>query len=71
MALSRPQVSHCAEIKFSPDGRWLLAPNRALPATGGCSVAVFAVDGGTGALRLSEARKTPSWPRSWASFRPF
>ena len=47
-------VSHCAEIKFSPDGRWLFAPNRALPATGCCSVAVFAVDGTTGALRLSE-----------------
>ena len=47
------EVSHCAEIKFSPDGRWLLAPNRALPATGCCSVAVFGVDS-AGGLSLSE-----------------
>ena len=45
----------CAEIKLSPDGRWLLAPNRALPASGCCSVAVFAVGtSGDGALSLSE-----------------
>ena len=47
------QMSHGAEIKFSPDGRWLLAPNRALPETGGCSIAVFAVDA-AGGLRQSQ-----------------
>ena len=46
-------VSHCAEIKFHPSGRWLFAPNRALPATGCCSVAVFGV-GAEGQLSLSE-----------------
>jgi 6-phosphogluconolactonase len=47
-------VSHCAEIKTTPDGKWLFAPNRALPVTGCCSVAVFAVDSGSGGLQLSE-----------------
>jgi 6-phosphogluconolactonase len=47
-------TSHCAEIKISPDGRWLVAPNRALLATGCCSVAVFAVDAAGGGLKLSE-----------------
>ena len=46
-------VSHCAEIAFHPSGRWLFAPNRALPATGCCSVAVFGV-GAEGELSLSE-----------------
>ena len=46
-------VSHCAEIKFHPSGRWLFAPNRALPETGCCSVAVLGV-GAEGELSLSE-----------------
>jgi 6-phosphogluconolactonase len=60
------EASHCAEIKISSDGRWLLAPNRALPATGGCSVAVFAVDG-VGSLRLSEIAQIEDVP---AKFSP-
>lgn len=59
------EVSHCAEIKFSPDGRWLLAPNRALPATGCCSVAVFCVDS-YGALTLSEIFVINDVPESFS-----
>ena len=29
------QVSHCAEIKMTPDGRWLLAPNRCVRGSPG------------------------------------
>ena len=58
-------VSHCAEIKLSPDGRWLFAPNRALPATGCCSVAVFGVDG-AGGLKLSEIKLIDGVPESYS-----
>lgn len=37
------EVSHCAEILMHRSGRWLFVTNRALPATGCCSVAIFAV----------------------------
>lgn len=60
------QVSHCAEIKTTPDGKWLFAPNRALPATGCCSVAVFGVDGTTGALQLSEICVITDVPESFS-----
>ena len=43
------EVTHCAEIKITPCGRWLVAPNR-----GHDSIAIFGVDGTTGALTLSE-----------------
>ncbi len=60
------EVSHCAEIKMTPDGKWLFAPNRALPATGCCSVAVFGVDGATGGLRLSEICLVADVPESFS-----
>jgi 6-phosphogluconolactonase len=59
------ETSHCAEIKITADGRWLVAPNRALPATGGCSVAVFAVDT-SGGISLSEIAAIDGVPEQFS-----
>ena len=60
------QTSHCAEIKMTPDGKWLFAPNRAKPATGCCSVAVFGVGSATGALQLSQICLVADVPESFS-----